>query len=102
LFNNILNLLFISGPGGRMLRSLFNRLFPDHEWEDRANGEMRVCRICGREDELDLGGGMSGSQWVNIAPGRKEAHGIAPELIVSTARQIPHDDDQPIDVLAAS
>jgi hypothetical protein len=39
---------------------------------------------------------------VNIAPGRKEAHGIAPELIVSTARQIPHDDDQPIDVLAAS
>jgi hypothetical protein len=61
-----------------MIKELLNWIFPAHEWEYREQDNLRVCKICGRQDELDMGSGMAGSQWVSITPGKKKAHAGQP------------------------
>ena len=52
------------------LRNLFASV---HNWIETDDGMHRHCKVCGQQEERDLGG-MQGSMWMIVERGNKAAH----------------------------
>ena len=66
------------------LKHVFTWLFAKHAWETNEAQDIRTCPVCGRTEELDFGGGHSGSIWVATNDGNRAAHVAMPAV------QAPH------------